>query len=198
MTKLRRTVIYGIPCDFVKFDEYNKDITEKLMNEKEKNEAEQSDDTANRSTSSAKSDKQPQNQSSPNDFIECLNMRAEIWDIMCNIDGLKKEMLKEYEEERQRRERTFLDPNYDQSYEINEFSKWCTQFNEDEEEKYNEEHGGMGPEGYIRQMRQRLPEINDANELYNHYKSFHTPHIKYDISKDLHRTDINNLDFRND
>ena len=57
MTKLRRTVIYGIPCDFVKFDEFNKDITEKLMNEKEKNEAEQSDDTANRSTSSAKSDK---------------------------------------------------------------------------------------------------------------------------------------------
>ena len=31
INKLRRTVIYGIPCDFVKFDETNKDITEKLL-----------------------------------------------------------------------------------------------------------------------------------------------------------------------
>ena len=27
------------------------------------------------------------------DFIECLNLRAEVWDVMCNIDGLKQELL---------------------------------------------------------------------------------------------------------
>ena len=31
---------------------------------------------------------------------ESINMRAEIWDVMCNIDGLKEELLKEYELER--------------------------------------------------------------------------------------------------
>lgn len=38
--------------------------------------------------------------------------------------------------------------------------------------------------------------IHSAFELYNHYKSFHTPRIRYDIHKDLHRTDTNNVDLR--
>lgn len=73
------------------------------------------------------------------------------------------------------------------------FEEWCKQFNEDPEDKYNEDHGGMGPEGYLNQLKQKLKPIHDPHELYNHYKSFHTPRIRYDIHKDLHRTDTNNL-----
>lgn len=32
ISKLRRTVIHGIPCDFVKFDEKCRDVTEDLLN----------------------------------------------------------------------------------------------------------------------------------------------------------------------
>ena len=32
-----------------------------------------------------------------------INLRAEIWNAMCNIDGLKDELVGQYEQERQRR-----------------------------------------------------------------------------------------------
>lgn len=59
INKLRRTVIYGIPCDFVQFDEMNKDITEKLLKENKP-----SDELQANNSLSANSDKQPQNESS--------------------------------------------------------------------------------------------------------------------------------------
>ena len=130
------------------------------------------------------------------DFIECLNLRAEVWDVMCNIDGLKQELLQEYEQERIRRDKAREDPRDDGSHEKAVFAEWCKQFNEDPDDKYNEEHGGLGPEGYVQQMKQKLKPIHDDSELYNHYKSFFTPRIRYDIHKDLHRTDTNNLALR--
>jgi hypothetical protein len=87
--------------------------------------------------------------SGKDDFIECLNLRGEVWDVMCNIDGLKQELLQEYEQERIRRDKTRDDPRYDGSHEQAVWDSWCKQFNEDPDDTYNEEHGGFGAEGYL-------------------------------------------------
>lgn len=206
MTKLRRTVIYGIPCDFVKFDAACKDITEVQLNEKSNKEAsEASTAQSNPSESTKKSSpgvfedlsKVSDDISAYADEIrESINMRAEIWNVMCNIDGLKEELLQEYEQERQRREKRRQDPSDDNSYELSVINQWCNQFVDDEEDKYNEEHGGMDLDGFVKDMKQPLSQISDPDKLYLYYKCHHTPRIKYDIGKDLHRTDTNNADLK--
>lgn len=74
--------------------------------------------------------------------------------------------------------------------------EWCNQFVDDEDDKYNEEHGGLDIAGFVKEMKKKLGPIGDAEELYEYYKSHHTPRIHYDIHKDLHRTDANNLELR--
>lgn len=193
ISKLRRTVIYGLPCDFVQFDADCKDITLQTLNQKSKTEAD--DDSQNASVKTSSTTPELEGCANPRDCIESINLRAEIWNIMCNIDGLKEELLLEYEQERKRRVERQQTP-HDDSHEIEVIKEWCNQFVDDEDDKYNEDHGGLDLDGYVKQMKQPLSPIDDPERLYEHYKSFHTPRIQYDIRKDLHRTDTNNLELR--
>ena len=38
-------------------------------------------------------------------------------------------------------------------------------------------------------MKQPLPKIDNSEEFYCHYKDMQTPRIRYDIRKDIKRTD---------
>lgn len=116
---------------------------------------------------------------------------------MCNIDGLKEEMLREYAQERERREKARQNRTND-DFELQEIDGWCNQFVDDEDDKYNEGHGGLDVDGYVRQMKVPMDPIADPEKLYEYYKSFHTPRILYEIRKDLGRTDCNNTELRDE
>lgn len=151
ISKLRRTVIHGIPCDFVKFDESCMDVTEHLLNNKNTPESEApgaSQGAASLKTTSTINTEEAVG-ASADDFKECINLRAEIWNIMCNIDGLKEDMLREYAEERQRREEARKTPGND-DHELSVIQGWCNQFVDDEDDKYNEGHGGLDVDGYVK------------------------------------------------
>lgn len=100
------------------------------------------------------------------EFKECLNLRAEIWNVMCNIDGLKEELLLEYEKERKRRDLARLNPRDEGAYELSVIKEWCNQFVDDEDDRYNEEHGGLDLLGYVKEMKQKLSPIDDPLKLY--------------------------------
>ena len=165
ISKLRRTVIYGVPCDFVKFDECCKDVTEHELNKKSTEERLEGLEESQGASLTSTLNTEDVSGAHPEDFIECINLRAEIWNIMCNIDGLKEEMIKEYAEERERREKVRQTPGND-AYERSVIEGWCNQFVDDEDDRYNEGHGGLDIAGYVKQMKMPLDPIDDPEELY--------------------------------
>lgn len=90
---------------------------------------------------------------------EDINLRGVIWDIMCNIDGLKEELVKQHEEERVRREQAKLNGDEDDDlYERELIKDWCPQFVDPENDTYNKDNGGRYlVEDYVKYLKMSLP-----------------------------------------
>ena len=128
---------------------------------------------------------------------EDINLRAVIWDIMCNIVGPKDECVKHHETERLRREQAKLNGDEDDdAYERDIIKDWCPQFVDPDTDTYNKDNGGRYlVEDYVKYLKTPLPKIDSPEEFYCHLKDQHTPRIKYDIRKDIKRNDTLFRDF---
>lgn len=86
-------MIYGLPCEFIKFDDKCKDITEETLNVTAATE-----ETPGGDETPTPGGETPGGVSGNVEYSkDFFNLRAEIWDIMCNIDGLKDELLTEHD-----------------------------------------------------------------------------------------------------
>jgi hypothetical protein len=76
------------------------------------------------------------------------------------------------------------------TYEKKIINEWCPQFVDPEYDTYNQDNKGRYTvEDYVKFLKEPLPKIDNSEELYCHYKVMQTPRIRYDIRKDIKRTD---------
>lgn len=90
---------------------------------------------------------------------------------MCNIDGMKSELLNDYQQEKLRRDSVANTDEDDDFYERNIIKDWCPQFVDPPGDTYNHDKGGRyRVEDYVSYLKLALPEVNDYEKLYDYYK----------------------------